>query len=359
VTRAKKGRRPGPKEFLLSLFLIIIVWATGDLLGIGQRPDPVAEPDPDGRIEVFFTTPANPTPPTARLDARLSALIDGAQRSIDVAVYDFELVPLAEALVRAHERGVRVRLVTDSDYAEEPGPTTLQAAGVPIVTDERTPFMHNKFVVIDGYRVWTGSWNFTEAGTTRHNNNVVLARSSKLATNYTAEFEEMFVDGAFGTTSPAAIPYPVLDLDGVRVETIYGSEGDAAARIVDLIQDAEESVHFMAFVLTDDAITRALIAQHRAGLEIAGVLEARHTGSLGAAYPALRQAGVDVLEDGNPYLMHHKVILLDRAIVVTGSYNFSANAANNNDENVLILHDPEIAGAYMDEFARVYTLGSE
>lgn len=354
MTRAKKGRRPGFKEFLLSLFLIIIVWVTGDLLGIGQRPDPIAEPDPGGSIEVLFTSPTDPA--AARLDTRLVTLIDGAQQRVDVAAFYFSLEPIAQALVRAHERGVRVRLVTDSDYAEELGPVTLQGAGIPVVTDERTAYMHNKFVIIDGYRVWTGSWNLTEAGATRYDNNVVLIHSTKLATNYTVEFEEMFVDGAFGPTSPHNTPYPVLDLDGVRVETIFESEGDAAARIVDLIRNTTESVHFMAFVLTDDAITRALIAQHRAGLEVAGVVEARHSGSLGASYPALRQAGVDVREDGNPYLMHHKVILLDRAIVVTGSYNFSANAANNNDENVLILHDPEIAGAYMDEFARVYAL---
>ncbi|MBN1248044.1 MAG: phospholipase [Anaerolineae bacterium] len=359
MTKQSRERRLGFKEFLLSLFLIVIVWAAGDLVGIGKRAEPTLEPDPGGVIEVFFTAPSGASGAgKGGLDERLVALIDGAARSVDVAAFDFELSDVADALVRASARDVRVRLVTDSDYAGEAGPVTLQAAGIPVVTDDRDPFMHNKFVIVDGYQVWTGSWNLTENGTNLHDNNVVFVQSTKLAANYAAEFEEMFADRAFGPTSPDNTPYPQLDLNGTRVETIFEAEGDAEKRIVDLIREAERSIHFMAFVMTDDDIARVLIAQHRAGLAVSGVMESRNTADLGSDFPALRQAGVDVLEDGNPYLLHHKTLIVDEAIVVTGSYNFSASAADNNDENVLIIHSPEIARAYMDEFARVYAVAA-
>jgi phosphatidylserine/phosphatidylglycerophosphate/cardiolipin synthase-like enzyme len=52
--------------------------------------------------------------------------------------------------------------------------------------------------------------------------------------------------------------------------------------------------------------------------------------------------------------MHHKVMIIDDRIILTGSYNFSANAENLNDENLLVIHDPGIASAYLDEFARVF-----
>lgn len=356
MTKRSSGRRLGFKEFLLSLFIMIIVWAAGDLLGIGSPAPPAPEPDPTGAVQVFFTAPDTQT---EGLDVKLIDLIDAAEATVDVAAFDFELEEVAAALVRAADRGVRVRLVTDSDYAAEPGTVALQNGGIPVVFDEREAFMHNKFVVLDGARVWTGSMNLTWAGVNRHNNNVVLVTSSRLAENYTAEFEEMFTDRAFGPTSPDTVPYPNLDLNGVQVETYFESEGAAEDRIVDLINGAEERVRVMAFVLTDDAIARALITQHRAGRDVAGVLESRNTDALGADYDALRQAGVDVRADGNPYLLHHKVILIDDAIVITGSYNFSASAAGDNDENLIVLHSEEIGAAYAAEFEAVWAVAEE
>jgi phosphatidylserine/phosphatidylglycerophosphate/cardiolipin synthase-like enzyme len=52
--------------------------------------------------------------------------------------------------------------------------------------------------------------------------------------------------------------------------------------------------------------------------------------------------------------MHHKVIIIDRRVVITGSYNFTGRAEEVNDENVLIIDHPGIAEAYMAEFERVY-----
>jgi phosphatidylserine/phosphatidylglycerophosphate/cardiolipin synthase-like enzyme len=63
---------------------------------------------------------------------------------------------------------------------------------------------------------------------------------------------------------------------------------------------------------------------------------------------------VDVRRDGNTGLMHHKVIIIDRSIVITGSYNFSNSAETSNDENVVIIHSAETAAEFMSEFQRVY-----
>jgi phosphatidylserine/phosphatidylglycerophosphate/cardiolipin synthase-like enzyme len=52
--------------------------------------------------------------------------------------------------------------------------------------------------------------------------------------------------------------------------------------------------------------------------------------------------------------MHHKVIIIDDETVVLGSYNFTSSAEAYNDENVLIIHDTEVAGLFVEEFARVY-----
>lgn len=365
-----KGKKKiGIKEILLSLFLIIVVWAGQQFfdvdlssIGSGDGDGSVVEPTLEN-IEVHFTTPRYPDTVSYHyggLDEKLAEAIDAAETSVDVAAYDLDLARVTDALVRAHQRGLRVRVVTDAEYEDELGPERLRKAKVPLVTDDRDPYMHDKFVIIDEQQVWTGSWNLTDNGTYRNNNNVVIVRSKTLAENYTTEFEEMFVDKAFGKTSPDAIPNPQIALEaGVEVETIFESEGNARARIVELIKGAKSSINFMAFVFTDDDIAKAIVAQHRAGINVRGVIEDRNTTTTGSNYKAMRRAGIDVLTDGNPYIMHHKVIIIDQSIVIAGSYNFTNSAADYNDENVLIIHSREVAAMYMKEFESIYKKAQE
>jgi len=353
---SRPKRRLSFRDVLLGLFLALVAWSGADFLFADRPPERVVF-EPTGTVHAIFTLPhtQNASDPWhGRPDRRLAAAIDAAERRVDIAAYAFDLELVAEALLRAHQRGVRIRLVTDSDYEELRGIAIVREGGIPVVTDRQSSLMHNKFIVIDDQTVWTGSWNLTDNGTLRNNNNIVIAESKKLAENFTLEFEEMFIHRQFGITSPDKVPHPIVHIGGTRVETFFEPEGDARGRIIELIEAATSSVHVLAFTLTDDDIAAALIARHRAGLLVRGVIEARNIADRGADFEMLRDAGIDVQADGNPYMMHHKVMILDEAIVVTGSYNFSLSAANVNDENVLILHDPAMAADYMAEFDTIY-----
>jgi phosphatidylserine/phosphatidylglycerophosphate/cardiolipin synthase-like enzyme len=129
-----------------------------------------------------------------------------------------------------------------------------------------------------------------------------------------------------------------------------------AARLVELILEAQESIFFMAFSFTADDIGAAIVdAASNRGLAVSGVMEEEQVNTnQGTEYDAFVQAGLDIRLDGNEGQMHHKVIIIDRSIVITGSYNFSASAETRNDENLVIIHDPVISGYYLDEFQRVY-----
>jgi phosphatidylserine/phosphatidylglycerophosphate/cardiolipin synthase-like enzyme len=321
-----------------------------------------------GDIHVLFTSPRYPDDwayHVGGLDETLAEAIDNAQQSVDVAAFDFDLARVAEALITAHEDGVRVRMVIDSDNADLEEVETLKRARIPIVEDTRDALMHNKFVIIDGYEVWTGSWNLTDNGTYRNDNNVVVINARRLAENYIAEFEEMFDDKAFGADSPDDTPHPRVKVDGVPIENYFEPEGNVRARIVDLLDAAESSIMVMAFTLTDNDIAQALVHKGREGIPIQGVIETRNTNTRGSDFEALQKAGEDAncpmefLKDGNPYMMHHKVIIIDEAIVITGSYNFTASAADRNDENVLIIHSPEIARMYGETFRRIFQQAKE
>jgi phosphatidylserine/phosphatidylglycerophosphate/cardiolipin synthase-like enzyme len=163
------------------------------------------------------------------------------------------------------------------------------------------------------------------------------------------------VNKRFGSGSPANTPYPTFSLNGTLLEVYFSPDDGTAARLLALIQEARESIYFLAYSFTSDELADALIAQARAGLRVEGVLERSQAESnYGAQFERLRQAGIEVRLDGNPRSMHHKVIVLDDEVVVTGSYNFSNSAETKNDENTLIIHSPEIAASFLSEFRRIF-----
>ena len=266
---------------------------------------------------------------------------------------------MANALAKAAARGVRVRMVTDSDTLTNDDPKVqkafdiLKQANIPIVDDQRGPLMHNKFMVVDGAAVWTGSWNFTENDTYRLNNNAIRIVSRQLAQNYTAEFEKMFVQRSFGPNKPAGGTTPLVTLQGVRIENYFAPKDGVASKITGRLDQAQQSIHFMAFSFTSDSIGSAMLARANAGVSVVGVFETTGSETQFSEYGKLRKAGLGVLQDGNPYVMHHKVIIIDGRTVIFGSYNFSNNADKDNDENLLIVDDPALAQAFEAEFQRV------
>ena len=83
------------------------------------------------------------------------------------------------------------------------------------------------------------------------------------------------------------------------------------------------------------------------GIKVAGMMDkSQSLGNTGGEYTHLLENGTDVHLDGNPCSMHHKALVIDDQIVITGSYNFSISAKTRNDENTLAIHSPEIAAFY-------------
>jgi len=319
---------------------------------------PGTPPPPTGDwYSLYFTTPRYPDKDEYHyggIDEKLIPVIDRATKTIDLAAYEFDLENVAHALVRAKGRGVTVRMVTDTDNVDEAGVQILKKAKIKVVDDNRGAIMHNKFLVIDGEWVWTGSWNLTVNCTYRNNNNAILIHSPELARNYQTKFNAMFEDKQFGPARKSGTTTPQLTINGVRVDNYFAPEDKIGGKLVDLVKKARKSIHFLAFSFTSSDLGQAMRTQAKKGIEVRGVFETRGSDTQYSEYEAMRKAKLDVLTDGNPYTMHHKVIIIDGEIVVFGSYNFTTNADQSNDENLLIIYSPEIAAQFEAEFQRVY-----
>jgi phosphatidylserine/phosphatidylglycerophosphate/cardiolipin synthase-like enzyme len=313
--------------------------------------------------ELAFTQPsrsgrAEGSSPVERI---LVELIDRSQSTLDVAIHDIDLEPVTDALARAAGRGVRVRVVIESEVIRSQEPVKraavakLRGASIPMVEDRPNGTMHHKFTVADGRWVETGSWNYTFSETYRNNNNAIVIESKELAANYTTEFEKMFVAGQFGGAKQRGVPNQLLTLAGARTENYFSPEDRAAGHVIRWVGATRERLrlHFLAFSFTHDGIGDAVLERFRAGVPVGGVFESADTRTTFSEYGRLKGAGLDVLLDTNPWNLHHKVMVLDGKTTIFGSFNFSASADRDNDENLLIVEDPGLAAAFDAEYERI------
>ena len=321
----------------------------------------VTEIRTEGWYSLYFTNPEGASASTLRggPDAMLAAAMDGATISIDVAAQEIDLWSIRDALIGAHEREVRVRVVTETDYSSNPEMQALSLAGIQVRGDERQALMHNKFVIIDQAEIWTGSMNLTVNGAYHNNNNLLRIQSAQLADQYTQEFEEMLIEDRFGQLSWPEVLQPPVEVEGTQIEVMFSPEMRVGDHIVALLQSAEESIHIMAFNLTLDTIAETILRRAGEGIEVQGLFDAGQSQNQGSDVPRFEDSGLDILLDGNPRKMHHKVIIVDESIVITGSYNFSRNAEEKNDENVLIIYSSRLAKEYLTEFSRLREMGTQ
>ena len=389
MPKRRKVTRTNGSTTLLILIVLFILGTYYSLTGRNsdvtpgpgtQSPPAVTQPSPVVSAptavnasgtwwEVYFTDPVNINNPAdwqSSVAGRLVEKINAAQTSIHIASFEFNLTPVAEALIAAKQRGVDVRWVTDDEHGleadEDPGHgqfAMLQDAGIEVRSDDRSALMHNKFWIFDGQIVWTGSTNITENGIFKQDNNAIVIQSPELAAIYEREFQEMW-DGQFGPRSPSQLDEQIAVVNGSQVVVVFTSEDPALENaIVPLVQSATSSVRFLTFVFTDFPLADAMSQRWNEGVDVAGVFETVGSETDAAELKTLMCRNVPVRQDGNPNFLHHKYIVVDERIVVTGSMNYSTNAETSNDENVLIIESAEIARLYLQEFDRVWSLARD
>ncbi len=321
-----------------------------------------AKMDQGDWYRLYFTRPFYPERPPDRvggLDAALIADLDAAQTSIDMASFGIDLPSVVDALRRAAARGVRVRVVTDDDANNalpEAATATLamRTGGIELSIDHSPGYSHNKVYIIDDQVLWTGSWNLTASDTYRNNNNALRVTEPRLIENYKKRFEELMA-GRFHNAADKTVPNPKITLaNGVSIENYFSPNGGARAAIQARLAAAQKNIRLLAFSYTAQRQADILVEKRKAGLPVQAVLESRNANGAGAQFSRLKSGGVDVLKDGNCYVMHDKVYIIDDKTVIMGSYNFTGQAETDNDENVLIIDDPNLAAHYIDEFNRIY-----
>ncbi len=336
---------------------------------------------------IHFLTDGGQT--AASILDRLVAYLDGAQQSLDVAIYDAHLAPdLTEKLLAsfsaAEARGVAVRAVyndlTKFSPTHPPKPSKASPPTGESLLERLTlsaPFksisgipdlMHHKYVIRDRDSVWTGSTNWTDHAWSRQENALIVIPSADLAAAYQQNFDELWVGGVVQNSGnfddkPAALryqdhPFTVRGLfspaRGPQISELIGQR----------ITEARTRINLCSPVITSAEILKALVARIEDGTMPAGATIAIDGPQMSGAISQWKQnphaswkvplaetvlaSGLVAAKPSTPYApgalhdyMHAKMVVCDDH-VMTGSFNCS-HSGEMNAENVLEVHSSPFA----------------
>ncbi|HQW10985.1 MAG TPA: phospholipase D-like domain-containing protein [Saprospiraceae bacterium] len=326
------------------------------------------------KLEIYFTQSVDPAykhnyaQPIETggelIKQRVLQMIDSARFTLDVCVYNNNESDITNALVRAVNRGVRVRYITDNSTSNQALKRTLPFSL--LYTSSGDGIMHNKFIIKDATlsnraEVMTGSMNLTGTGIGSDANNVLFILNSDLAINYQREFEEMWgSDGAIHGNSPpsgntktdnTAHQYVIA---GIPIEMYFAPSDHTQDFIGEALSTANYSIWSGMYTLTSNFLTNKMINAYQLGVSFRGIVD--NIGSSKYSLQLMRNAGMDAVEHSTSVLFHHKYCIIDAdqptsdPTVITGSYNWTFSAETINDENTLIIHDYQIAQLYQAEF---------
>lgn len=266
--------------------------------------------------------------------------------------------------------------------------------------------MHNKFVIVDDTWVWTGSWNFTITGLYGSEDNMengildgnqqhsIEINSSKLANIYATEFNEMWGSNELDPNPEDADLHSrksdntkhTVNVDGKTIEVYFSPGDNALGRMNELIKnEADYNTYFSIFTWSDQSLVDELkykwensyddLEGTLTGFDIKGVFDSDYWNQWWSATvdmtgrsasrtsknnPNIRWANLaPVYKDAETRKLHSKTMLIDvdtnsDPTVIIGSTNWSNNGNNVNDENMIIIHDEDIANQFAQEFYARY-----
>jgi len=311
-------------------------------------------------VDVSVSTGVDAQNITIYFNDTIKAYMDLAQNTLDICVYNASDATIATAINDAYNRGVVVRYIADDDV------TNIMLSSldpnIPIVYRDPAPagIMHNKFIIVDANStnnswVMGGSTNWTNPSNLFNDyNNLIFIQDEAIAKAYTLEFEEMW-GGTFGTNKLDNTPHN-FKVNGKDVEVYFSPSDQTTSRISEFINEVDYTLEFGLLGFTRDDLGLAVIAKDgEFGVNVRGIIEQENIN--GSEFADLIAAGVNVKSHtGITYQFHHKYAIADANVVasdptvLTGSHNWSSNAENNSDENIIVIHDATIANIYLQEF---------
>ena len=156
-----------------------------DVMKLLQQP--LVSDAPTVSAEAFFS-PGDDCP------RRIRRLLARAQSSVEICVFTITDDRLSSAILDAHRRKVKVRIITDDDKATDRGSDAerLAEAGVDLRMDRSSYHMHHKFALFDSSLLLTGSYNWTRSAADSNEENFIISGDSRFIKPFSQLFEQLW-----------------------------------------------------------------------------------------------------------------------------------------------------------------------
>ena len=134
------------------------------------------------------------------------------------------------------------------------------------------------------------------------------------------------------------------------VQAFFSPHGGATDAVVNALGHATNSIHVQAYSFTSAPIAKALVDAARRGVKVQVILDRSQRTEKYSEADFLKNEGIPTLIDAEHAIAHNKVMVIDGYLVLTGSFNFTKAAEENNAENLLVVNDPVLAKRYLDNW---------
>lgn len=322
-TENRKIQRP--KSLLATVLVILLTLCTF----VWESLEPMRLPQGNGPIE-FYCNQAKDD-----LRGTLLSAIDQAQHSILLAVYTLTDNKVVKALRNRAEAGVDVMVVIDAKAS----PKARKTLGPHVKTVLRSPvgLMHLKLLIIDDAQVWLGSANMSYDSLKTHGN-LMLGLDNPHLASAIADYLH-----ALPKTGPPKGDFkkPIAFTQDHQQGDLWffpDSSGDALRALIHTLHSAQDTLKIAMFTWTHPELTDAVIAAHNRGVKVTTVIDGNQGNVTGAqVVQRLRTAGVPTYLSQGKGLLHYKMAIIDDAVLVIGSANWTRSACTKNDDCFLIL----------------------
>ena len=134
------------------------------------------------------------------------------------------------------------------------------------------------------------------------------------------------------------------------VHVYFSPNGGCTQAIIDVINKSKSEILVQAYIFTSEPIAKALLGAHNRGVKVFVILDKSQKKDGYSPATFFANQGIPAYIDSNHARAHDKIMIIDKEIVITGSFNFSKSAETQNSENVLIIQSPELASLYRENW---------
>ncbi|APJ03588.1 phospholipase D-like domain-containing protein [Silvanigrella aquatica] len=317
--------------------------------------------------------------------------IQGAQKSIDMATLLITSDSIYNALIDSHNRGVKIRIVVDSKSANTSGSDVQRLIDNNIAVKLNSEFriMHNKYFIIDGQSVETGSFNYSENADKRNAENAIfLYNQPNIAKLYSEIFERLFADSNKLNNVYDYNEYPneISNYDHFSIENTYeysaksknmetkifeiekgkvdvafskacnyiNDSQSAKDLVLNVIKNSKNSIYMAAYNFSDPDIIAFLKIAQKNGVQLNIVLDYKANYS-NSAVDNLKELGANIYLNKKFNIMHNKYIISDNDTVEFGSFNYTSSANEDQCNNVLVFYKQnDLTKYYMEDWNMLY-----